>query len=79
MELVLLGYLFGECYNLLFGLALILRKRHPFANDLSARLVVFHVPDSLDFLISPRGAHRRTPLVAGASEECQSPSLMLRM
>jgi hypothetical protein len=46
MELVLLGRLFGECHNLFFGVSLILRKRHPFANDFSARLVVFHVRGS---------------------------------
>jgi hypothetical protein len=51
MELVLLGRLFGECHNLFFGVSLILRKRHPFANDLSARLVVFHVRGSLAYLI----------------------------
>jgi len=43
MELVLLGRLFGECHNLFFGVSLILWQRHPFANDFSARLVVFHV------------------------------------
>ena len=51
MELVLLGRLFGECRNLFFGLSLFLRKGHPFANDFSARLVVFHVRDSLGYLI----------------------------
>ena len=47
MELVLLGRLFGECRNLLFGLSLVLRKGHPFANDFSARLVVFLFRGSL--------------------------------
>jgi hypothetical protein len=51
MELVLLDRLFGECRNLLFGLSLFLRKGHPFPNDFSARLVVFHVRDSLGYLI----------------------------
>ena len=51
MELVLLGRILGECRNLFFGLSFILRKGHPFANDFSARLVVFHVRDSLDYLI----------------------------
>ena len=41
-EHVLLRGLLGEGCNLFFGLSLILRKRHPFANDLSSRLVVFH-------------------------------------
>jgi hypothetical protein len=43
MELVLLSRVFGECRNLLFGLSLILRERHPLADDFSARIVVFHV------------------------------------
>jgi hypothetical protein len=47
MELVLLGCPFGECHNLFFGVSLVRRKRHPFANDFSARLVVFHVHGSL--------------------------------
>jgi sterol desaturase/sphingolipid hydroxylase (fatty acid hydroxylase superfamily) len=51
MELVLLGSLFGECRNLFFGLSVILRKGHPFANDFSARSVVFHVRGSLAYLI----------------------------
>ena len=42
MELVLLYRLFGECRHLFFGLSLVLRKGHPFANDFSADLVVFH-------------------------------------
>jgi hypothetical protein len=41
MELVLLDRLFGECRHPFFGLSLFLRKGHPFANDFSARLVVF--------------------------------------
>jgi hypothetical protein len=45
MELILLGRLFSECRNLFFGLSLFLRKGHPFANDFSARLVIFHVRD----------------------------------
>jgi len=32
----------AECRTLFFGLSLILREGHPFANDFSARLVVFH-------------------------------------
>jgi hypothetical protein len=47
MELVLLGRLFGECHNLFFGMSLVFRKRHPFANDFSARFVVFHIRGSL--------------------------------
>ena len=56
MELVLLGSLFGECRNLFFALSLILRKGHPFANDFSARFVVFHVGGSLAYLIWDGGA-----------------------
>jgi hypothetical protein len=57
MKLVLLGRLFGECRNLFFGMSLIPRKRHPFANDFSARFVVLHIRGSLAYLIwdsSPR-------------------------
>jgi hypothetical protein len=46
MEFVLLGRLFGERRNLFFGLSFFLWKGHPFANDFSARLVVFHVRGS---------------------------------
>ena len=42
LELVLLDGPLGESCGLLCGLALILRKRHPLANDPPARLVVFH-------------------------------------
>jgi hypothetical protein len=59
MELVLLGRLFGECRNLFFGLSLFLRKGHPFANDFSARLVVFHVRGSLGYLICNGARHLR--------------------
>ena len=59
MELVLLGRLFGECRNLFFGLSLILRKGHPFANDFSARLVVFHVRGSSAYLLWDSGARPR--------------------
>ena len=62
MELVLLGRLFGECHNLRFGVSLILRKRHPFANDFSARLVVFHVRGSLAYLIWDSGGRVRERL-----------------
>jgi hypothetical protein len=51
MELVLLGRLFGECRDLFFGLSLFPRKGHPFANDFSARLVVFHVRGSFGYFI----------------------------
>jgi len=57
MELVLLSHLFGECHNLFFGLSLFLRKSHPFANDFSARLVVFHVRGSLGYLKGCRPFH----------------------
>jgi len=51
MKPVLLGSLFGECCNLFFGLSLCVRKSHPFANDFSARLVVFHIRGSLGYLV----------------------------
>jgi hypothetical protein len=59
MELVLLGCLFSECHNLFFGLSLILRKGHPFANDFSARLVVVHVRGSFAHLIYDSRARPR--------------------
>ena len=58
MELVLLGRLFGECH-LFFGLSFFLRKGHPLANDFSARLVVFHVRDSLGYLFCNSRARPR--------------------
>jgi hypothetical protein len=42
LELILLHSPLSEGYSLFFGLSLILRKLHPFADDLSARLVFFH-------------------------------------
>ena len=48
---VFLSRLFGECRYLFFRLSLFLRKGHPFANDFSARLLVFHVRDPLGYLI----------------------------
>jgi hypothetical protein len=59
MELVLLGRLFGECHNLFFGMSLILRKRHPFANDFSSRFVIFHIRGSLAYLIWDSGPRER--------------------
>src|SRR5262249_3658296 len=47
VQLVLLGGLLGERRGLFCGLSLVLRKRHPLANDPSARLLVFHVRGSL--------------------------------
>ena len=59
VELVFLGRRFGECCNLLLGLSLILWKGHPFANEFSARLVVFHVRGSFAHLIWDKmPAHR---------------------
>jgi hypothetical protein len=49
VKLVLLDRLFSEYRNLFFGLSLFLRKGHPFANNFSARLVVFHVRGSLGY------------------------------
>jgi hypothetical protein len=43
LELILLHSPLSEGCSLFFGLSLILRKLHPFADDLSARLVFFHV------------------------------------
>jgi hypothetical protein len=62
MELVLLRRLFGERRNLFFGMSLILRKSHPFANDFSAGLVVFHVRGSLASLIWARAISVRSEL-----------------
>jgi hypothetical protein len=39
----LAGSPFGECHGLFFGMSLILRKRHPFANDFASHFVVFHI------------------------------------
>jgi hypothetical protein len=64
MELVLLGRLFGECGNLFFGLSLFLRKSHPFANDFSTRLVVFHVRGSLGYQSVTVGRVRASPTTA---------------
>jgi hypothetical protein len=66
MELVLPGRLFGECHNLFFGVSLVLRKRHPFANDFSAGLVVFHVRGSLAYPIWDRKDRPRGTSVTGA-------------
>jgi len=38
---------FSEGRNLFFGLSLVLRKRRPLPNDLSTRLVFFHICASL--------------------------------
>ena len=54
---------FGECRNLFFGLSLFLRKGHPFANDFSARLVVFHVRGSLGYQSVTVGRVRASPTV----------------
>jgi hypothetical protein len=58
MEPVLLRRLFRECHNLFFALSLILRKGHPFANNFSARLVVFHIRGSLGNLSGAAGRAR---------------------
>ena len=42
LELILLHSTLSEGCNLFFGPSPILRKLHPFADDLSARLVFFH-------------------------------------
>src|SRR5262249_24764435 len=47
LKLVLLGGPFGEGRGLFCRLSLVLRKRQPLANDLPARLLVFHVCGSL--------------------------------
>ncbi len=47
LELVLLGGPLGKGPGPFRRLSLILWKRYPLANDLSARLVVFHVRGSL--------------------------------
>jgi hypothetical protein len=67
MELVLLRRLSGECRNLFFGVSFILRKGHPFANDFSARLVVFHVRGSWLISSGTAGARLRATQVSGES------------
>src|SRR6516165_1857773 len=48
LKLVLLDGPFGEGRGLICRLSLVLRKRHPLANDFPTRLVVFHVCGSLN-------------------------------
>ena len=47
LKLVLLDGPFGESRGLICRLSLVIRKRHPLANDFPTRLVVFHVCGSL--------------------------------
>jgi hypothetical protein len=47
LNLVLLDGALSKCCGLFSRLSLVLWKRHPLANDLPARLVVFHVCSSL--------------------------------
>jgi hypothetical protein len=52
LELILLHSTLSEGCNLFFGPSPILRKLHPFADDLSARLVFFHFLSlGLNFLL----------------------------
>src|SRR5215813_7833364 len=54
LKLVLLDSPFGEGRGLICRLSLVLRKRHPLANDFPTRLVVFHVCSSLGCNFSTR-------------------------
>src|SRR5215831_5671512 len=54
LKLVLLDGPFGEGRGLICRLSLVLRKRHPLANDFPTRLVVFHVCGSLGYNFSTR-------------------------
>src|SRR5262245_32128423 len=54
LKLVLLDGPFGEGRGLICRLSLVLRKRHPLANDFPTRLVVFHVCGSLGCNFSTR-------------------------
>ncbi len=77
MELVLLRCLFSEYHSLFFGLSLVLRKCHPFANDFSARVVVFHVRGSLAYLIWDSGARPRSAWTLGATRpHTQKPTVI---
>jgi hypothetical protein len=44
VKFVLLDYLPRKVGCLLWRLPFVLRKRHPLANDLSARFVIYHLP-----------------------------------
>jgi hypothetical protein len=63
-ELVLFDGFFSESGNLFLAVSLVLRKRHPLADDPSARLMVLHIRDS--FGLSARGstAHAASTLAA---------------
>jgi hypothetical protein len=54
LKLVLLDGPFGEGRGLICRLSLVLRKRHPLANDFPTRLVVFHVCSTLGCNFSTR-------------------------
>src|SRR6516225_3831608 len=54
LKLVLLDSPFGEGRGLICRLSLVLRNRHPLANDFPTRLVVFHVCSSLGCNFSTR-------------------------
>ena len=54
LKLVLLDGPFGEARGLICRLSLVLRKRHPLANDFPTRLVIFHVCGSLGCNFSTR-------------------------
>ncbi len=55
MEFVLLRCLFSKCHSLFFGLSLVGRKSHPFANDFSARVVIFHIRGSFAYRVRSSG------------------------
>jgi hypothetical protein len=53
----------GDSLRAFFGLSLICRKRHPFAIDVSARLVFFHVAGSLA-VVAPAERVSNSPTAA---------------
>src|SRR6266849_5061058 len=76
MEHVLLRGLLSEGCSLFFGLSLLLRKRHPFANDLPARFVVFHVDGHLTAIFSTpqrASARHRRPRLMWATFDTRKP------
>src|SRR5215831_20404111 len=77
LKLVLLDGPFGEGRGLICRLSLVLRKRHPLANDFPTRLVVFHVRGSLGCNFSTRLQRPLLllPAIAAVSHEPNHPGL----
>ena len=74
LKLVLLDGPFGEGRGLICRLSLVLRKRHPLANDFPARLVVFHVCGSLGCNFSTRPEATASFIASRNSSEKRGPS-----